>query len=306
MVQPPSTQADAAHRSGFVSIVGRPNVGKSTLLNAFVGTKVAITSKRAQTTRNAIRGVLTGEGYQIVFVDTPGLHKPRTTLGERLNEIVHRTLRDVDAIVAVFDATQEIGDGDKRVAAEVFATKTPALCAVNKMDVVRHELLAPALTDAEKLGPWREIVPVSSRRGTNVSLLQELLVGLLPAGPQYNPEGMVSDQPREVLLAEVIREKALELTRQEIPHSIAVVLEETHERDDGLIEIDATVFVERDSQKGIVIGKGGAMLKQIGTRARRDLEVLLGAKVFLRLNVKVAKEWQRDPRLIERMGYGTR
>ncbi len=290
-----------AHRSGFVSLVGRPNVGKSTLLNAFMGRKVAITSRKPQTTRNAIRGVLTGDDYQIVFVDTPGLHKPKTLLGERLNDIVHRTLREVDAIVFMLDATQPAGSGDEFVVREILKTGTPAICAVNKVDIAKDEQTFPQLEAAERLGEWREIVPISAIRGSNVDTLQGLLVDLMPEGPQYYPPDMSTDQPRDVLLAEIVREKALHLTKQEVPHSIAVMTEEVIERKDGLIEIRATIFVERDSQKGIVIGKGGSMLKKIGTRAREDLEWILGAKVFLQLQVKVQKDWQRDPRALERL-----
>jgi GTP-binding protein Era len=291
------------YRSGFVSLIGRPNVGKSTLLNAFVGRKVAITSRKPQTTRNAIRGVLTGDGWQIVFVDTPGLHKPKTLLGERLNDLVHHTLREVDAIVFMLDATQPVGSGDEFVAHAVLNTGTPAICVVNKMDAAKREQLVPQLDAAQKLGEWKEIVPISAARGTNVDTLQSLLVEQLPEGPQYYPPDMVSDQPREVLLAEIVREKALHLTRQEIPHSIAVTTDEVIEREDAVLEIHATVFVERESQKGIVIGKGGSMLKEIGTRARQDLEWLLGQKVFLALQVKVSKDWQRDPRALQRLGY---
>ena len=283
-------------RSGFVSLIGRPNVGKSTLLNAFMGRKVAITSRKPQTTRNAIRGVLTGEDWQIVFVDTPGLHKPKTLLGERLNDVVRRTLREVDAVVFMLDAMQPSGSGDAFVAREVLAMGTPTICVVNKMDSARNEVLVPQLTAAQSLGEWREILPISAARGTNVDHLQDMLVALLP-------EGMDTDQPHYVLLAEIVREKALQLTRQEVPHSIAVVTEEVIERKDGVTEIHAIVYVERDSQKGIVIGKGGAMLKEIGTRAREDLEWILGCKVFLKLHVKVAKDWQRDPRALERLGY---
>ena len=294
---------EATHRSGFVSFIGRPNVGKSTLLNAFIGRKVAITSKKPQTTRNAIRGVLTGEDWQIVFVDTPGLHKPKTLLGERLNDVVRRTLGEVDAVVFMLDATQPAGTGDEFVAREVLRSGTPAICVVNKMDSAKHEDIVKQLTAAQALGEWREILPISAARGTNVDMLQGLLVSLLEPGPQFYPDGMVSDQPQDVLLAEIVREKALQLTRQEIPHSIAVVTEETIDREDGVFEIHAIVYVERDSQKGIVIGKGGAMLKEIGTRARHDLEWLLGTKVFLRLQVKVSKDWQRDPKALERLGY---
>lgn len=290
-------------RSGFVSIVGRPNVGKSTLLNAFVGRKVAITSPRPQTTRNAIRGILTGDAWQIVFVDTPGLHKPRSLLGERLNAVVRRTLREVDAIVFMLDASQPVGTGDEFVAREVLRSGTPAICVVNKMDLGGPELVAPQLALAEGLGEWKEIFPLSAAKGTNVDAVQEALVGLMPEGPRYYPEDAWTDQPRDLLLAEIVREKALALTRQEVPHSIAVAVEEVVEREDGITEIHAHVFVERDSQKGIVIGKGGTMLRQIGTRAREELEWLLGTKVFLRLEVKVAKDWQRDPRLLERLGY---
>lgn len=290
------------HRSGFVSIVGRPNVGKSTLLNAFVGRKVAITSDKPQTTRNAIRAVLTGEGWQIVFVDTPGLHKPKTLLGERLNEVVRSTLKEVDAVVFMLDAAQPVGSGDRFVAQEVLALGTPAICVVNKMDAVKREQLVPQLAAAQEIGDWREILPISAREG-RVTQVQDMLVALLPEGPQYYPPDAVTDQPRETIFAEIVREKALALTHQEVPHSIAVAIDEVVERDDGILEIHANVFVERESQKGIVIGKGGAMLKQIGTRARHELEWLTGGKVFLRLNVKVAPHWQRDPAALNRFGY---
>jgi GTP-binding protein Era len=293
----------AGFRSGFVSIVGRPNVGKSTLLNSMLNRKVAITSPKPQTTRNAIRGVLTGESWQMVFIDTPGLHKPKTALGTRLNDVVRRTLREVDAIVFMVDATQEVGTGDAYVAEEILKLGTPAICVVNKMDAVRNARLVPQLAGVEKMGEWREIIPVSALEGQNVDTLQELLVSLLPDGPQYYPNEVFTDQPREFLVAEIIREKALELTRQEVPHSIAVKLEELIDREDGVTEIHAIVYVERDSQKGIVIGKGGAMLKEVGTRARRELEWILGSKIYLRLQVKVAKDWQRDPGTLTRLGY---
>jgi len=294
---------DATFRSGFVSIVGRPNVGKSTLLNAFIGRKVAITSSRPQTTRNAIRAILTGDDWQIVFVDTPGLHKPRTLLGERLNDVVRGTIGDVDAIVFVLDATQPVGGGDEFVAREVLRSGRPPICVVNKMDVAGPEKMAPQLTRASALGEWREIVPVSARDGTNVPLLQQMLIELLPEGPMYYPADAVTDQPQDLVLAEIIREKALQLTREEIPHSIAVRVEEVNDRPDGVTEIHANLFVERDSQKGIVIGKGGQMLREIGTRARKELERLLGTRVYLRLDVKIAKDWQRDPRALQRFGY---
>jgi GTP-binding protein Era len=296
-------QPAAGFRSGFVSLVGRPNVGKSTLLNALLNRKVAITSSKPQTTRNAIRGVLSGDGWQMVFIDTPGLHKPRTALGKRLNDVVRRTLKEVDATLFMVDATQPVGSGDAYVAEEILKLDTPAICVVNKMDAVRQPALVGQLAAVEQMGAWREIIPVSALQGKKVEELRDLLVELLPEGPQYYPDDVFSDQPREFLVAEIIREKALELTRQEIPHSIATMIEEIVDREDGVTEIQAILYVERDSQKGIVIGKGGAMLKEIGTRARRELEWILGTKIFLRVQVKVAREWQRDPRALQQLGY---
>ncbi len=296
-------EAKAGYRSGFVSIVGRPNVGKSTLLNALLNRKVAITSAKPQTTRNAIRGVLSGDGWQMVFIDTPGLHKPKTALGTRLNEVVRRTLKEVDAIVFMVDATQPVGTGDRFVAEEILKIGTPAICVVNKMDAVKQPALVAQLAAVESMGEWRDIIPISALQLKKVDELRDLLVALLPEGPQYYPENVFTDQPREFLVAEIIREKALELTRQEIPHSIAVMIEEIVERDDDVTEIHAIVYVERESQKGIVIGKNGAMLKEIGTRARRELEWILGSKMFLRLQVKVAREWQRNPTALQQLGY---
>jgi len=296
-------RAEPGYRSGFVSLVGRPNVGKSTLLNALLNRKVSITSAKPQTTRNAIRGVLSGDGWQMVFIDTPGLHKPHTALGRRLNDVVRRTLKEVDAVVFMVDATQPAGSGDRFVAEEILKLETPAICVVNKMDAVRQKDLVAQLAAVEQMGSWREIIPISALNGSKVDELRELLVGLLKEGPQYYPDDVFTDQPREFLIAEIIREKALELTRQEIPHSIATRIEEIVDRDDHVTEIHAIVYVERDSQKGIVIGKGGAMLKEVGTRARRELEWILGTKIFLRLTVKVARDWQRDPRAIAQLGY---
>jgi len=296
-------EAKPGYRSGFVSISGRPNVGKSTLLNVLLNRKVAITSSRPQTTRNAIRGVLTGDDWQMVFIDTPGLHKPKKALGERLNDVVRRTLKEVDAVVFMVDATQPVGAGDSYVAQEILKVGTPAICVVNKMDAVKQGALVAQLAAVESIGEWREIIPISALEGRKVEELRDLLVGLLPDGPQYYPDDVFTDQPREFLVAEIIREKALDLTRQEIPHSIAVLIEEIVERDDDVTEIHAIVYVERDSQKGIVIGKGGAMLKEVGTRARKELEWILGSKIFLRLQVKVAREWSRDPRALQQLGY---
>ncbi len=289
-------------RSGFVAVLGRPNVGKSTLVNALVGQKVAIVSDKPQTTRRGIRGVLTTDDFQVVFTDTPGFHKPRTLLGERLNLVVAASVEGVDAIVQVVDAAAGVGRGDAYVYEHRVAPHpVPKLCAVNKVDLVRHHLLPPQLQAAADLGDFDEIVPVSAREGRGVRLLLDLVVERLPEGPMYYPAGEVTDQPLEVRLAEIVREKALALTREEVPHSIAVVVEEVS-REGGLTRVETTIVVERESQKGIVIGRGGETLKRIGTMAREEMELLLGTKVFLELRVKVLKEWQRDPAALARLG----
>ena len=290
-------------RSGFVAVVGRPNTGKSTLVNALVGRKVAIVSDKPQTTRRGVRAVLTSDGYQIVFTDTPGFHKPRTLLGSRLNELVGEATQGVDAVVQVVDAQTGVGRGD----AFVFERQLrdfagQKICAVNKLDVIRKRGEVPQLEAAAGLGEWDEIVPVSAKTGRGVGVLLDLLVERLPEGPAYYPTDAVTDQPLEVRLAEIVREKALAVTRQEVPHSIAVVVEELEESD-ALTRIHASLIVERDSQKGIVIGKGGETLKKIGSRAREEMERVLGHKVFLDLRVKVLKEWQRDPKALQRLGF---
>lgn len=292
-----------SYRSGFIAIAGRPNVGKSTLLNALIGEKVAIVSPRPQTTRSAIRGILTAEDHQLVFVDTPGLHKPVTLLGERLNDLVRDTVRDVDAVLVVFDAARPIGQGDAYVAREALGADIPAYAAVNKMDIAGPDRMIPALEAVAALGAWREIVPVSAAKGTNVDTLRDMLVALLPEGPMFYPDAEVTDVPLEIRIAELIREKALYLTREELPHSIAVQVEEIRPREDKITEIDAIIFVERDSQKPIVIGKGGAVLREIGTRSRKEIQPLVGSKVFLRLRVSVAKGWQGDARALHKLGF---
>jgi GTP-binding protein Era len=290
-------------RSGFVAVVGRPNVGKSTLVNALVGRKVAIVSDKPQTTRRDVRAVLTTDAHQIVFTDTPGYHKPRTLLGSRLNDVVGRATHGVDAVVLVVDAADGIGRGDAFVyERHVRGFPGPRLCAVNKIDAVRAREEVPQLQAAADLGEWDEVVPIAARTGRGVGLLRELLVARLPEGPPAYPADEVTDQPLEVRLSEIVREKALAVTRQEVPHSIAVVVEEL-EHDDGLTKVHAWVVVERDSQKGIVIGKGGGTLKAIGSRAREEMERVLGTKVFLDLRVKVLKEWQRDPKALQRLGF---
>ncbi len=295
-------------RSGFVAVVGRPNVGKSTLVNGLVGEKVAITSRRPQTTRNTIRGVVTlGEPdphTQIVLVDTPGLHKPRTVLGERLNALVHGTLAEADAVVFVLDATQRIGPGDRLVAERLLELDGAAdrvIVIVNKTDIAPKERVAEQLQEASLWG-FGAYVPVSSLTGDGLERVLDEVIPRLPDGPFFFPPDARSDQPESLLVAEIVREKFLDRLRDELPHSVAVVTEDIDTRDDGLVHIEARVFVERDSQKGIVIGKGGSVLAAVGAEARAELEALFGARVYLDLRVKVEKDWQRRPELIERLG----
>ena len=291
-------------RSGFVAIVGRPNVGKSTLLNAIVGQKVAITTPVPQTTRHAIRAVLHQPELQIVFVDTPGMHKPKTLLGSRLNEVARQTLSGVDVIVFLVDGQAGIGRGDEFIANLVRDVGTPVIAAVSKVDTIARAKQLPLLAKLESLGTWEEIVPISSVSGENVDRLVELVAKRLDEGPPYFPEGQVSDQTTEQLVAEIIREKAITLMREEVPHSIAVVVEEiVPGESEGVQVVRATLYVERDSQKGIVIGRGGSVLREIGTAARTELQLILGSQVFLDLRVKLSKEWQRDPKKLGRLGY---
>ena len=290
-------------RSGLVAVVGRPNVGKSTLVNALVGQKVAIVSNKPQTTRHDIRGIRTTDEHQIVFTDTPGFHKPRTLLGSRLNELVGDATAGVDVLVQVVDAKAGVGRGDAYVfERRVQGTGIPAICAVNKLDLLRHHQRVPQLQAAADLGGFEEIVPISALTGGGLDVLLELLVARLPEGPPLYPPDDITDQSIESRLAELVREQALHVTHQEVPHSIAVVIEEL-DREDDVVKIHASLIVERDSQKGIVIGKGGQTLKTIGTHAREEMELLLGKRVFLDLRVKVFKEWQRDPRALERLGF---
>jgi GTP-binding protein Era len=295
-------------RSGFVCFVGRPNTGKSTLTNALVGAKVAITSNRPQTTRHTIRGIVHREDFQIVLVDTPGLHRPRTLLGKRLNELVRDTYSEVDVIGLCIPADESIGPGDRWIHEQIraVAPRTTLVAIVTKIDRVPKERLAAQLMAVSELvGQDTEIVPVSATTGEQVDVLIGVLVDQLPPGPAFYPEGELTDEPEEVLMAELIREAALEGVRDELPHSLAVVIEEVSPREgrDDLIDVHAILFVERDSQKGIVIGKGGARLREVGTAARTQIEKLLGTKVYLDLRVKIAKNWQRDPKQLGRLGF---
>jgi GTPase len=329
-------------KSGLVALVGRPNVGKSTLLNALLGQKVAIMSAKPQTTRSVIRGVLRREEGEAVLVDTPGLHKPRTLLGQRLNDLVRGTLAEVDCICFLVDASAGIGRGDRFLAAELAGIDTPKLAVVNKMDSTPHERLVASLQEISELGDWAEIVPVSALTGQQLDVLTRLLFGHLPEGEPLFPEGQLTDEPERHFVAEVIREKAIAAVREELPHSIAVVVEEMGPPDEvppgprevqqeraperaaprrrkpedrrggdageggerpDLLVVRANLFVERSSQKPIVLGRGGSVLRDIGTSARRELEQLLGTRVYLDLHVKIAKEWQRDPKQLARLGY---
>ncbi|MFT2014828.1 GTPase Era [Streptomyces sp. 796.1] len=308
----PST--DAPHRAGFACFVGRPNAGKSTLTNALVGTKVAITSNRPQTTRHTVRGIVHRPDAQLVLVDTPGLHKPRTLLGERLNDVVRTTWAEVDVIGFCLPADQKLGPGDRYIAAELAEIKkTPKVAVVTKTDLVDSKQLAEQLIAIDRLGrdlgiEWAEIVPVSAVADTQVHLLADLLVPLLPTSPPLYPEGDLTDEPEQVMVAELIREAALEGVRDELPHSIAVVVEEMIPRadrpkDKPLLDVHANVYIERPSQKGIIIGPKGARLKEVGMKSRKHIEALLGTPVFLDLHVKVAKDWQRDPKQLRKLGF---
>jgi GTPase len=298
----------AEFRSGFVCFVGRPNTGKSTLTNALVGTKVAITSNRPQTTRHTIRGIVHRENFQIILVDTPGLHRPRTLLGQRLNDLVKDTYSEVDVIGWCIPVDEKIGPGDRWIYDQIkaVAPRTTLVAIVTKIDKVpRDQVAAQLVAVSELVGQDAEIVPVSATTGENLDVLTALLASRLPPGPAFYPDGELTDEPEEVLMAELIREAALEGVRDELPHSLAVVIDEVSPREgrDDLIDVHAILFVERDSQKGIVIGKGGARLREVGTSARIQIEKLLGTKVYLDLRVKIAKNWQRDPKQLGRLGF---
>ena len=295
-------------RSGFVSFVGRPNTGKSTLTNALVGEKIAITSSRPQTTRHAIRGIVHREDSQIILVDTPGLHRPRTLLGERLNALVEETFSDVDLIGMCFPAGDRIGPGDKWILEQVrsLCPGTPVMGLVTKIDSVsKQEVMEQLVAVSKFLGPDAEVVPVSAVSGEQVDVVAEVIASLLPEGPQFYPDDIITEETDESRMAELIREAALEGVRDELPHSIAVTIEEVlpHEGRDDMVDVHATVYVERQSQKAIVLGPKGARMRDVGTQARAGIEKLLGTRVYLDLHVKVLKEWQRDPKMLGRLGF---
>lgn len=296
------------YRSGFACFVGRPNAGKSTLTNALIGTKVAITSSRPQTTRHAVRGIVHREDAQLVVVDTPGLHKPRTLLGERLNDLVRETYAGVDVICFCVTADDKLGPGDKFIAAELAQVSTPVVAVVTKTDKVGKQQVGEQLLAVSQLHDWADIVPTSAVNGFQVQHLADLLVAKLPEGPALYPDGELTDEPEQVLAAEMIREAVLEGVRDELPHSIAVTIEEMIPREDRpadrpLVDVYALIHVERDSQKAIVLGKGGSRLREVGTTARKQIETLLGTPIYLDLRVTVAKDWQRDPKQLKKLGF---
>ncbi|MPY77804.1 MAG: GTPase Era [Actinophytocola sp.] len=295
------------HRSGFACFVGRPNAGKSTLTNALVGTKVAITSSKPQTTRHAIRGIVHRPDAQLIIVDTPGLHRPRTLLGQRLNDLVYATWSEVDVVGLCVPADEKIGPGDRYIAGELrkVAKRTPVIGVVTKTDLTQRDQVAAQLVAMQELLDFAEIVPVSAKDGFQLDVLADLLVTRLPEGPELYPGGELTDEPEQTLVAELIREAALEGVRDELPHSLAVTIEEMLPREgrDDLLDVHAFLYVERPSQKGIILGHKGQRLKQVGTQARKQIENLLGSKIYLDLHVKIAKDWQRDPKQLRRLGF---
>lgn len=298
------------YRAGFVSVVGRPNVGKSTLTNALVGQKVAITSMRPETTRHNIRGIVSRPDGQLILVDTPGYHRPRTLLGKRLNDMVREALAEVDAVVFCLPADQKVGPGDQFIARELQHLKAPVVAVVTKIDKVSQDRLIEHLVDVDTLGQWQAVVPVSAQKAENLDTLVGVLLDLMPHSPKLYPDDEITEESDETLIAEFIREAALEGVRDELPHSVAVQVEEIIERDakpgdkrPPLLDIHVNIYVERDSQKAIIIGKGGSRLKEVGTKSRQEIEALLGRRVYLDLHVRTAKDWQSDPKMLRRLGF---
>ncbi|TWF91614.1 GTPase Era [Saccharopolyspora dendranthemae] len=299
--------SEDAHRSGFACFVGRPNAGKSTLTNRLVGTKVAITSSKPQTTRHAIRGIVHRPDAQLIIVDTPGLHRPRTLLGRRLNDLVYETWSEVDVVGLCVPADEKVGPGDRFIAEQLkkVARRTPVVGIVTKTDLVPKQQVAEQLLALQDVMDFAELIPVSAKDSFQVDELSDVLVSQMPEGPQLYPDGELTDEPESTLIAELIREAALEGVRDELPHSLAVTVEEMNPREgrDDLIDVHALIYVERSSQKAIVIGRGGERLREVGSQARRQIQALLGSKIYLDLHVKIAKDWQRDPKQLRKLGF---
>ncbi|MGI8145321.1 GTPase Era [Staphylococcus haemolyticus] len=291
------------HKSGFVSIIGRPNVGKSTFMNRVIGHKIAIMSDKAQTTRNKIQGVMTTNDAQIIFLDTPGIHKPKHKLGDYMMRVAKNTLSEIDAIMFMVNVNEEIGRGDEYIMEMLKNVKTPVFLVLNKIDLVHPDALMPRIEQYQKYMNFTEIVPISALEGLNVDHFIDVLKTYLPEGPKYYPDDQISDHPEQFVVSEIIREKILHLTSEEIPHAIGVNVDRMIKENDERVRVEATIYVERDSQKGIVIGKGGKKLKEVGKRARHDIEMLLGSKVYLELWVKVQKDWRNKVNFIRQMGY---
>ena len=291
------------HKSGFVSIIGRPNVGKSTFMNRVIGHKIAIMSDKAQTTRNKIQGVMTREDAQIIFLDTPGIHKPKHKLGDYMMRVAKNTLSEIDAIMFMVNVNEDIGRGDEYIMEMLKNVKTPVFLVLNKIDLVHPDALMPKIEKYKTYMDFTEIVPISALEGLNVDHFIDVLKDYLPEGPKYYPDDQISDHPEQFVVGEIIREKILHLTSEEIPHAIGVNVDRMIKESEERVRIEATIFVERDSQKGIVIGKGGKKLKEVGKRARLDIEMLLGSKVYLELWVKVQKDWRNKVNFIRQMGY---
>ncbi|MCR2803175.1 GTPase Era [Paenibacillus soyae] len=290
-------------RSGFVAIIGRPNVGKSTLMNHLIGQKIAIMSDKPQTTRNKIHGVYTTNDTQIVFLDTPGIHKPQSKLGNYMMQTAESALKEVEAALFLVDVSEGIGGGDRFIIEQLKKVKTPVFLVMNKIDKIEPEQLLPMIAQYNELYSFAEIVPISALNGNNVTTLLEQLTRYLPEGPQYYPADQITDHPEQFVCAELIREKILHMTREEVPHSIAVAIEDMRVQENGVVYIGAVIFVERDSQKGIIIGKRGDFLKEVGKQARKDIEALLGSRTFLELWVKVKKDWRNQERVLKDLGF---
>ena len=291
------------HKSGFVSIIGRPNVGKSTFVNRVIGHKIAIMSDKAQTTRNKIQGVMTRDDAQIIFIDTPGIHKPKHKLGDYMMRVAKNTLSEIDAIMFMVNVNEDIGRGDEYIMEMLKNVKTPIFLVLNKIDLVHPDTLMPKIEQYQSYMDFTDIIPISALEGLNVDHFIDVLKSFLPEGPKYYPDNQISDHPEQFVVSEIIREKILHLTSEEIPHAIGVNVDRMIKEDEDRVRIEATIYVERDPQKGIVIGKGGKKLKEVGKRARRDIEMLLGSKVYLELWVKVQRDWRNKVNFIRQIGY---